>query len=276
MNAEQQMLWKIVQRFQNEIAVEQQPVMFFNLMKQGYGSLKDPDTYQLWAKALFEQSLMLDDKKWKAFIQRPDAGTLQNDPLYFTAFSFRENWKKYRTQRQAFTESISSLDHQYVKALMEMDAKKTFYPDANASLRISYGNIKGYKIDSTAYPYFCTAAEMIKKYKKVDLDFDLPAKTVDLLQNKDFGRYADPLKKDLLVSFISTDDQTGGSSGSLLLNASGQVIGISHDANNEALANRFLYDKTASRTISVDIRFVLWCIDKLAGSTYIMKELVIK
>jgi len=157
-----------------------------------------------------------------------------------------------------------------------MNASKALYPDANASLRISYGNIKGYKRDSASIPYFCTATEMLKKYKPGDQEFDLPAKTVTLLQNKDFGRYADPLKKDMLVSFISTDDQTGGSSGSPLLNASGQIIGISHDANGEALANRFVYDKTASRTINVDIRFVLWCIDKLAGSTYIMKELLIK
>jgi hypothetical protein len=274
--SEQQMLWQLVQQFNKGIAPDQQPVMFFNLMKQTFGPLNEDNTYKNWAAAAFANSMLLDDAKWNAFVANPDAGTLQNDPLYYTARAFRENWNKFRPQLDAFNNSIAELSHLYLKAYREANAKKVMYPDANSSMRLSYGQVKSYRPrDGVRYDLVTTAAGLLEKYKPGDYEFDLPANQIALLKKKDFGQYADPVRKDLVIGFITTDDITGGNSGSPVINGSGQLIGLAFDGNYEALSHKINFDKDLCRTICVDIRYVLWCIDKLGGAPHIVKELTL-
>jgi hypothetical protein len=141
-------------------------------------------------------------------------------------------------------------------------------------MRVSYGAVKSYRPrDAVFYDYVTTSKGLLEKYKDGDYEFDLPEKQIELLKKKDFGQYADPLRKDLVIGFITTNDITGGNSGSPVLNSSGALIGLCFDGNYEALSHKLAFDKDLNRTICVDIRYVLWCIDKLGGASHIINEL---
>jgi hypothetical protein len=116
---------------------------------------------------------------------------------------------------------------------------------------------------------------VLEKYKPGDDEFDLPANLLEKAKAKDFGQYADKLKKDLVVCFITTNDITGGNSGSPVLDANGNLIGLCFDGNYEALSHKIAFDKDLNRTICVDVRYVLWCIDKLGGASNIINELTL-
>src|SRR4029079_1767170 len=117
---------------------------------------------------------------------------------------------------------------------------------------------------------------VLEKYKPGDYEFDLPAKFLELARKKDFGQYVDPITKDIVVGFITTNDITGGNSGSPVINGNGELTGLAFDGNYEALSHKIAFDKDLNRTICVDIRYVLWCIDKLGGAQNIIKELTLK
>jgi hypothetical protein len=274
--SEQRMLWQVVKAFNSDIAADQQPVLFYNNIKQKYGPLKDDDTYKLWAAYVFANTFIFNDAKWKEFLKYQDVATIQSDPLYVTATAFRENWKKYKPQLDAFTNANAQLGYLYLKAWREMNPKLVMYPDANFSMRTSFGAVKAYQPQTgVTYDFVTTSKGILEKYKPGDYEFDLPAKEIELLRSKDFGAYVDAKYKDLVVNFITTDDITGGNSGSPVINANGELIGLAFDGNYEALSHKINFDKDLCRTICLDVRYLLWCVDKLGGASNIISELKI-
>jgi hypothetical protein len=274
--SEQQMLWQIVKAFQEGIVTDQQPTLFYNLIKQNFGSLKDESSYRNWAASAFANTMILDDAKWKRFADNPNLGDLQNDPIYAMFNAFSTNWAKYQPEVSDFMAKNNELGHKYLKAYMEMNKGKVMYPDANFSMRTSYGKVAPYKPrDAVRYDFVTTSAGLLEKFKPGDYEFDLPSKQIELLKKKDFGQYADPVRKDLVIGFITTDDITGGNSGSPVINGNGELIGLAFDGNYEALSHKINFDKDLNRTICVDIRYVLWCVDKLGGASNIIQELKI-
>jgi hypothetical protein len=160
---------------------------------------------------------------------------------------------------------------------MEQNPGKILYPDATFTMRVSYGKVDDYKPrDAVTYDYVTTMKGVLEKYKPGDYEFDLPAKYVELARKKDYGQYKDARTGDLVVGFITSNDITGGNSGSPVINGSGELIGLAFDGNYEALSHKLAFDKDLNRTINVDIRYVLWCIDKLGGASHLIKELNIK
>jgi hypothetical protein len=148
------------------------------------------------------------------------------------------------------------------------------YPDATFTMRVSFGNVKSYNPrDAVHYDYVCTMKGVLEKYVPGDYEFDLPTNLVEAARKKDFGQYIDKAKNDLVVCFITTNDITGGNSGSPVLDANGNLIGLAFDGNYEALSHKIAFDKDLNRTICVDVRYVLWCIDKLGGGSNIINEL---
>jgi hypothetical protein len=175
-----------------------------------------------------------------------------------------------------FVTKNSELGRLYLKGIMEMnpDEVKKMYPDANFTMRVSYGNVKSYSPkDAVNYNYVTTMKGLVDKYVPGDYEFDLPAKFLKLHKAKDYGRYVDPAQKDIVVAFITSNDITGGNSGSPVINAKGELIGLAFDGNYEALSHKMIFDKDLNRTINVDIRYVLWCIEKLGGAKHIVDEL---
>jgi hypothetical protein len=269
----------VTRLFYEDIAKEQHPIAFYGNIKDKFGDLDKPETYQKYAEWIFEKTMLLDDKEWKEFVAKPEAKDLQDDPAYHYASSYYTNYiSKYFPLYQQFTAKNAEFGRLYLKGVMEMDPVKAkmMYPDATFTMRVSYGSVRSYKPrDAVYYDYVTTSKGLLEKYKPGDYEFDLPAKQIELLKKKDFGQYIDPVRKDLVIRFITNNDITGGNSGSPVLNGKGELIGLAFDGNYEALSHKLAFDKDLNRTINVDIRYVLWCIDKLGGASNIIKELKI-
>jgi len=268
----------ITMMFYNDVAKEQHPVGFYGNLKNQYGPLDDETTYKKYAKEIFSKTMIFDDNKWKAFMANPDAGVLQADPAFNNVSAFYTNnyISKYSPFYQQFTVKNAEYGRLYLKGIMEMDPAKAkmMYPDATFTMRVSYGATKSYRPrDAVFYDYVTTSKGILEKYIPGDYEFDLPSKQIELIKRRDFGQYVDKARNDLVICFITTNDITGGNSGSPVLNGNGELIGLAFDGNYEALSHKMAFDKDLNRTINVDIRYVLWCIDKLGGATNIIKEL---
>lgn len=277
--SDQVILATVLQMFYSDIDKSQHPIGFYEGIKNSFGDLNDENTYKKYAASVFNNTLILNDGKWNAFASNPDATVLQADPAFATASAFFKNWQgKYLPPFQQFNARNAELGRLYLKGVMQMDSVKAkkMYPDATFTMRVSYGNVKSYNPrDAVHYDYVTTIKGVLEKYKPGDYEFDLPAKFLELANKKDFGQYADPVRKDLIVGFITTNDITGGNSGSPVIDANGNLIGLAFDGNYEALSHKIAFDPVYNRTICVDVRYVLWCIDKLGGAGHLIKELKI-
>jgi hypothetical protein len=275
--SDQNILGAVLMMFYNDVDKSQHPIGFFESLRGSYGDLKDENSFKKFANNVFTNTMIFDENKWNAFTTNPDATVLQADPAFAVASTFIRNWQgKYMPFSQQFNAKNTDYGRLYLKGVMQMDTVKAkkMYPDATFTMRVSFGNVKSYQPrDAVKYDYVTTMSGVMEKYKPGDYEFDLPAKLIDLAKKKDFGQYADPIRKDLVVGFITTNDITGGNSGSPVIDASGNLIGLAFDGNYEALSHKIAFDPVYNRTICVDVRYVLWCIDKLGGAPNIISEL---
>jgi len=273
--SDQRILAAVTQLFYTDIDKSQHPIGFYESLKSSYGDLNDENSYAKYAAAVMKTTIIFDDARWNKFTANPDATVLQEDPAYRQASAFVKNWQgKYASFYQEFVNAGNELGRLYLKAILLMDPKSVRYPDANFTMRVSYGNVKSYTPrEGVHYDYVTTLKGALEKYVPGDYEFDLPARLVELARKKDFGQYMDKQRNDLVVDFVTTNDITGGNSGSPVLNANGELIGLAFDGNYEALSHKIAFDAQYNRTICVDIRYVLWCIDKLGGAPNIVREL---
>lgn len=265
----------VTKAFYTEVDQTQHPKGFYNWLSGKFGDLKNKQSYNLFAEHVFSNTFLLDSVKWNAFIANPDTAKLRKDPAFLVANTFNSNFTtNYQKYFNEFNLQNFSLGRTYLKGVLEMNKGKKMYPDANFTMRVSYGNVKSYvPRDGVKYSHICTMQGVLEKYKPKDYEFDLPTKFVELARKKDFGQYADAATKDLVVCYITTNDITGGNSGSPIMNANGELIGLCFDGNYEALSHKIAFDKDLNRTINVDVRYVLWVIDKFGGATNIIQEL---
>ncbi len=274
--SDKKILAGVAQAFYNEVDKSQHPSGTFDKIAV-YGSLDDDATFKKWSSDLFAKTTILNDAEWSKFIASPTAAALKADAVYDFSSSFVNNYNSnYSPIYTAFVSKNNELGRSYLKGIMEKNpaAAKKMYPDANFSMRVSYGNVKSYKPkDAVAYDYATTAKGILEKYVPGDYEFDLPAKQVELFKKRDFGQYIDKSRNDLVIGFITTNDITGGNSGSPVMDAYGNLIGLAFDGNYEALSHKIAFDKNLNRTICLDVRYVLWCLDKLGGAKNLIDEL---
>jgi hypothetical protein len=225
----------------------------------------------------FETSMFTSQEKLKAFLENPSQEAISKDMLYQLS---NELITHLTTRSDELTQAQNNYSKSFrlmVEGLRESKLSTIDYPDANSTLRLSYGKVRSLPADKrndATINNYTTLQGMVKKHKKGDAEFDLSQPLIDLYNKKDFGQYAD---KDgsLHVNFLTDNDITGGNSGSPVLNGKGELIGLAFDGNIEAMAGDVIFDDKLQRTINVDIRFVLFIIEKYAGAKHIIDELTI-
>lgn len=230
-----------------------------------------------YANNTYNNSIFTDKQKVEAYLANPSLSSLENDPLYQYTIQTNEDLKKAlpSANSTAFNSFIDRQKELYIAGQMEMQNGKNFYPDANSSLRLTYGKVADYKpADAIEYDFYTTTDGILQKEDNTNAEFEVPAKLHDLISQKDFGRYADKNGK-MHVAFLHTTDITGGNSGSPVINAKGELVGTAFDGNWEAMTGDLVFDAKFKRTISVDVRYVLFIIDKFAGAQNLINEMKI-
>ena len=165
----------------------------------------------------------------------------------------------------------------YTAGMLEYHAGKAFYPDANFTMRLTYGKVLPYEPrDGVKFQYYTTLEGVMEKEIPGDMEFDVPARLKELYLARDYGRYADKADRKLHLCFTTDNDITGGNSGSPVLDADGRLVGLAFDGNWEAMASDVLFEPGLTRCICVDIRYVLFLVDKVGGAGYLLKEMKIK
>lgn len=275
--SDRNILAKVLKMFYTDLPASQQPTAFYNWLKSTYGDLEKDETYARYAKDVFDNTFLLNKDKWNSFVAKPDSALLHKDPAFKTAMAFLNNFNSnYKKFYDEFMANNFALNNKYLKGILEMKKGTTMYPDANFTMRVSYGNVKSYSPkDAVKYKEVCTLNGVMEKYKPGDYEFDAPAKLIDLINKKDYGQYIDKKANDVVVSFITTNDITGGNSGSPVLNSKGELIGLAFDGNYEALSHKIAFDADLNRTICLDVRYLLFVVDKLGGATNLINELML-
>jgi hypothetical protein len=233
--------------------------------------------FSKYVNAAFDLSILTSVEKIKAFLEIPSQEMLDNDPIYKLSSDLMTHYYKKSDEIAAAEDKFSAAFRLLVEGLRESKIGTIKYPDANSTLRLTYGKVRALPADKrndATINNYTTLAGQVKKYKKGDAEFDLPTRVLEMQKNKDYGRFAD---KDgsLHVNFLTDNDITGGNSGSPVLNGKGELIGLAFDGNIEAMAGDVIFDKNLQRTINVDIRYVLWVIENFSGAKHIVDEMTL-
>jgi hypothetical protein len=230
-----------------------------------------------YVNAAFDLSIFTSVDRIKAFLALPSKELLENDPLYALSNDLLTHYSSKSDEIAAAQDKYSAAFRKLVEGLRESKIGTIKYPDANSTLRLTYGKVRALPADKrndAKINNYTTLDGQVKKYKKGDAEFDLPVKVLEMNKNKEYGRYAD---KDgsLHVNFLTDNDITGGNSGSPVLNGKGELIGLAFDGNIEAMAGDVIFDPKLQRTINVDIRYVLWVIENFSGAKNIVDEMTL-
>ncbi len=255
----------LMTKYQTDIAPENLPSFFENVDNKYKGSI------ERYATKMYEKSFLVNEESARNFIANPSEKELNKDLAVNAAMSILETYfGSMESEAQAKYDRGYRL---FVKGLREMQPNKAFYPDANSTMRCTYGPVGNYSpADAVQYDFVTTANGILQKMDNTDPEFVVPARLEELLKARDYGQYVDE-SGELVICFLHGTDITGGNSGSPVMNANGDLIGLAFDGNWEAMSGDIAFEPALQRTISVDIRYVLWIVDKFAGATNIIDEL---
>lgn len=254
--------------------MEQEKENVSSMMKEA--AMKQAGDFQRVAENIYKATNIMNEKWLMERLQKPSAEVISFIKNEEAIKLYLDILKTYQVQVQGklneVQDEINKLQRTYMQAQMDVFKEKKFYPDANSTLRVTYGNVKGYEArDAVSYDYYTYLDGVMEKYKPGDYEFDVPQKLIDLYKAKDYGPYGTNGK--LPVCFIAANHTTGGNSGSPALNAYGQLVGLNFDRVWEGTMSDINYDPSICRNIMVDIRYVLFIIDKYADAKHLIKEM---
>jgi hypothetical protein len=268
---DQKSMKAMLKLYREDVPAQFHPDFYTNVVDMKFKGNIDKFVDNMFAKSIF-----VSESRLTAFLNKPVLKILENDPVIVTYESFIRIARVLSQERSKFDQDLARGQRLWIAALMEMTPEKTRYPDANSTMRLSYGTVRDYDPrDAVTYKYYTTLQGVVDKYKPGDYEFDLPQRLIDLHNNKEYGRYASS-KGYMPVCFLTTNDITGGNSGSPVLNGNGELIGLAFDGNWEAMSGDVAYEPALQRTICVDIRYVLWIMDIYAGAGHLVREMTIR
>lgn len=254
--------------YKKEVPASMLPDIFDFIKKEYKGDI------QKFTDEAFATSCFASETSFANFIKKPNAKKFKNDLISKTTLSIYNAFLKGNTAQKDIQAKLNVSKRLFIAALREMQPNKKFYPDANFTMRMTYGKVLDYTAaDAIHYDYVTHLKGVMEKEDPSNDEFIVPAKLKELYNKKDFGRYG--TNGDLVTCFLTTNDITGGNSGSPVINGDGQLIGLAFDGNWEAMSGDIKFEPELQRTICVDIRYVLFVIDKYAGASNLIKELTI-
>jgi hypothetical protein len=241
----------------------------FTLIEKDYNN-----DFNAFAEAVFKTSVFATESKTMAFLDKPSAKVFKKDLVSIMSQSFQDASGQYAAAYGTARSAVTVGNRHFIAGLREMDPKLVSYPDANSTLRMSFGQVLDYfPADAVHYEYYTTLKGVMQKEDPTNDEFIVPARLKELFKAKDFGPYSE--NGEMITCFLTNNDITGGNSGSPVINGNGQLIGLAFDGNWEAMSGDISFEPDLQRTINVDIRYVLFIIDKFAGDSRLIKELTL-
>ncbi|MBK9291921.1 MAG: S46 family peptidase [Bacteroidetes bacterium] len=269
LQVEKNMLARMLEMYYQDVPAEFHPALLTSLAS------RHKQNFHALAEAVFARSAFATAEKAEALLSKPSAKAIANDPAFALAKAFNEVNQNLQKAMAEPNNALRTGNRLFVAGLMAMYPERTFYPNANRTMRLTYGTVQDYfPADAVHYNYVTTTKGILEKEDPSTWEFEVPEKLKTMILNGDYGMYGNP-DGSMTVNFLTNHDITGGNSGSPVLDAQGRLIGLAFDGNWEAMSGDIAYEAELQRTISVDIRYVLLIVDKFAGARHIMNELLI-
>ncbi len=263
---DKKMLATLFDIYSDNVKDKHQPEVFSRIE-----NLYDGD-FDKYAEHVFDNSMFKSMDLVNNYLDNPTLKALENDPAFIAMQSIQKSIGKLRGKYRSYADKLNKGQRLFIDGLMKMQEDRKFYPDANFSMRLTYGKVDDYiPRDAVHYDYYTTLKGVMQKEDPNDKEFIVDPKLKELYKKKDYGRYGED--GEMRVCFISNNDITGGNSGSPVLNGEGEMIGIAFDGNWEAMSGDIKFEPALQRTINVDIRYVLFVIDKFANADHLIEEM---
>ncbi|MFP4488709.1 MAG: S46 family peptidase [Bacteroidales bacterium] len=260
----------MIKVFKEDIDPQYWPDFVTQIDKQFNGDIESYVDY------LFDNSIFTSRDRLMSFLDSPDAETLETDPALKNGMDVIMVYRDLMQRSGKFSSDLTRGRRLYIAGLREMDPELVQYPDANFTMRLTYGSVLPYQPkDAVIYKHYTTMEGVMEKYVPGDYEYDLPDDFIQLYNEKKYGRYADPAGH-MPVCFLTNNDITGGNSGSPVINGKGELIGLAFDGNWEAMSGDVAFEPDLQRCINVDIRYVLWVMDIYAGAGHLVEEMDIR
>ena len=269
---DEELFASMLEMYYYNVPKNQHPKVFKRIEQQLFG-FKALD-FDYYAKNVFSRSIFSSKEKFMAFLDRPSTMKLERDPAYTTMMSIYDYYiENHYPKRLSVRAKLELGNRLFIAGLREMNPDEPYYPNANSTMRVTYGNVGDYSPGNGAhYDYYTTIEGIMEKEDPTNDEFIVPEKLKELYHLGDYGQYGDK-DGNLRINFISNNDITGGNSGSPVINAWGEIVGTAFDGNWEAMSGDIAFENAIQRTISVDIRYTLFIIDKFAGATHLIDEM---
>ncbi len=267
---DRELLITMFELFKKKVEPEYHPDIFKEIEEEYYGDLNK------FADDLYSKSFLTNKKRYMEFLENPNERRFNNDIGIRTAMSIINLYWDIIDKKEVDDYNLIKGKRLFIAAYLEMllseNKNALFYPDANSTMRLSYGQVGGYKADGKIHNFTTNLNGYMKKEKQRNKEFFVSEKLKELHKAKDYGRYADK-NGNLITCFITNNDISGGNSGSPVINGNGELIGVAFDKNWEAMSGDIAFETELQKTICVDIRFVLFIVDKYAGASNLINEM---
>jgi len=262
-------LWAAMFRIYYEnVPLDMQPDIF-SFIEDSYGN-----DFEAYADAVFAESIFTDQERLTAFLDDPQIEVLDDDPVFRATQSLYTTYREINEDMADYNTRLKRAERYFIRGLLDMKPDTPFYPDANGTMRFTYGTVNGYQpMDAVYYDYITTLTGVMEKEDPDHHEFEVSPKLKELYQARDFGGYE--YNNNMVVNFITNNDITGGNSGSPVINADGHLIGVAFDSNWEGMSGDILFEHDLQKCINVDARYMLFIIEKFAGARHLIDEMTI-